>query len=157
MSEDLKRDMIHMPEDPQTFVQFVTAMQRLDNRRRAFQLESRSSFKPPASHQNFSNTYQRVTTPGATTTPNVPRGTTATGTQAGPMDLSSNCRRLTPEERQRRMVEGTCRYCGGLGHMAATCLVAPRPLGAAQGFVAPAGPPLPNPTPEEITPEENLN
>ena len=50
------------------------------------------------SNQNSSTTYQRATTPAATTTPNVPLGTTATGTQAGPMDLSSNRRRLTPEE-----------------------------------------------------------
>ena len=131
MSEDLKRDIIHMPEDQPTRVQFVTAIQQLDNRRRAFQLEFRSSFKLSASHQNSSTTYQRATTPATTTEQNVPRGNTATGTQAGPMDLPSNRRRLTPEERQRRMVEGRYRYCGGLGYMAATCPVAPRPLRAA--------------------------
>ena len=48
MSEELKRDMIHMPEDPETMQAFVTAMQRLDNRRRAFQQESRSYSRPAA-------------------------------------------------------------------------------------------------------------
>jgi len=48
------------------------------------------------------------------------------------MDLSAGRRRLSPEERALRMREGRCMYCGGLGHMAAACPVAKRPLRAAE-------------------------
>ena len=51
MSEELKRDMIHIPEDPETMQASVTTIQRLDNRRRAFQQESRSYSRPAATNQ----------------------------------------------------------------------------------------------------------
>ena len=37
------------------------------------------------------------------------------------MDLSANRRKLTPEERNRRITEGLCLYCGGAGHIAGVC------------------------------------
>lgn len=46
---------------------------------------------------------------------------TATGTHPGPMDLSASRKKLTPEEKSRRMAEGLCLYCGGSGHMAREC------------------------------------
>ena len=73
------------------------------------------------------------------------------------MDLSSNRRRLTPEERQRRIAEGRCRYCKGLGYIAAICPVAPRPLRAVQGLVAPTTPAFPGPVVETPAPAESLN
>uniref|UniRef100_A0AAV2K0T2 CCHC-type domain-containing protein n=1 Tax=Knipowitschia caucasica TaxID=637954 RepID=A0AAV2K0T2_KNICA len=36
-----------------------------------------------------------------------------------PMQLGRT--RLTPEEREERMREGRCYYCGGFGHFSATC------------------------------------
>uniref|UniRef100_A0AAV2LXQ5 CCHC-type domain-containing protein n=1 Tax=Knipowitschia caucasica TaxID=637954 RepID=A0AAV2LXQ5_KNICA len=36
-----------------------------------------------------------------------------------PMQLGRT--RLTPEEREKRMREGRCYYCGGFGHFSATC------------------------------------
>ena len=117
-----------MPEDPETMQAFVTAMQRLDNHRRAFQQESRSYSRSAALNQPTTTpTYHAASLPPAPTT-TTPRGSTATSTEPGPMDLSLNRRPLTPEERQRRMAEGRCRYCGGLGHMAANCPIAPCPL-----------------------------
>ena len=73
------------------------------------------------------------------------------------MDLSANRRRLTPEERQLLMVEGRCRYCGGLRHMALTCPVAPRPFRAAKGFTTPVIPVTPNPVSETPADIETLN
>ena len=144
MSEELKMDMIDMPEDPEIMQAFVTAMQLLDNRRRAFQQECRSYSRPVAPNQPTTTPqYLAATSPPAPMTTN-PRGSTATGTKPGPMDLSSNRGRLTPEKRQRRMAEERCRYCRGLGHMAANCPVVPRPLTAAQGFVDPTTPAFPD-------------
>ena len=36
MSKDLKRYIIHMPENPETMQDFIIAIQHLNNRRRAF-------------------------------------------------------------------------------------------------------------------------
>ena len=46
---------------------------------------------------------------------------TATGTAAGPMDLSAARGKLTPAERQRRRTQVLCMYCGGVSHFAAEC------------------------------------
>jgi hypothetical protein len=37
------------------------------------------------------------------------------------MDLSGGRRRPTPAERNARLVEGRCFYCGGVGHMVRDC------------------------------------
>ena len=73
------------------------------------------------------------TSPRTTTTPNAAgktapaTSTESSGTAAGPMDLSASRPRLTAEERARRMAEGCCYQCGGVGHMARQC-----PLGQGQ-------------------------
>ena len=40
------------------------------------------------------------------------------------MDLSASRRRLTPEERSKRMAEGRCYCCGGIGHLVRECPLA---------------------------------
>jgi len=65
------------------------------------------------------------------------------------MDLSATRRRISVEEKARRMAEGRCYYCGGLGHMVRNC---PLGLHAAMGFLAPASASTPAPPPEDITP-----
>ena len=54
--------------------------------------------------------------------------TTASRIHVGPMDLSASKKKLTPEERVKRLIEGRCLYCGGIGHMAKSCLLAKAPL-----------------------------
>jgi hypothetical protein len=66
------------------------------------------------------------------------------------MDLSAARRRLSPEERQKRIDENRCLYCGGFNHMARDCPNKPkasvRPL---RGAVAETAQPetSENPTP----------
>jgi len=50
-----------------------------------------------------------------------PGPSTATGTTAGPMDLSASRKKLTNAEKARRRAQGLCLYCGGAGHFAAAC------------------------------------
>jgi len=64
---------------------------------------------------------QDTTAAAAAPAPPPPVTTTATRTQAGPMDISANPHRQLPEERARRMAEGRCYRCGGIGHIVRQC------------------------------------
>lgn len=134
LSTELMTDMITMREVPRTVDELVEICQLLDNRRRAVQ----ERLRPRANYSTTTRAIPATTTTRTTTAPVLSRtATTATGTQAGPMDLSSSRRKLTLEERQRRMTEGRCLYCGGLGHMARDCPAARRPLRGAEAIVIP--------------------
>src|SRR3977135_55844 len=85
-------------------------------------------------------------------TPKAPARTTASTTYVPdqritePMDLSSGRKKLTSEERQKRISEGRCMYCGGLGHVVRNCTV--KPLKGNGASLSPATPvPDPSPTP----------
>ena len=76
------------------------------------------------SHRRESCLQDLRTTPSA----HAPSSTNATsGSPAEPMQV--NTTRLTPAERQKRMSQGLCLYCGGSNHLIAQCTVRPpRPL-----------------------------
>lgn len=125
LSQELLTDLITITE-PEDFTEFAALCQRLDNKRRALSV-SRKTLPPPkpiTTTRSTGSIGPNSSTPAPTTS-------TATGTHSGPMDLSAGRRRLSPEERGRRLAEGRCLYCGGLGHMAKDCTVAKRPLRAA--------------------------
>ena len=138
---ELKVDLIAQDE-PADFDEWLALLQRLDNKRRRITAETRSAPRSSSSssyHSAASRSPLPTTSRTPTTTPRTPAtnsrtpATTATGTAPGPMDLSSGKRKLTPEEKKIRIEEGRCLYCGGLGHMARQCPLAPppRPLRAA--------------------------
>lgn len=136
----LKNDLVTITEEPRTFVDFATLCNRLDMRRRALQSESQSS-RPIAARPP-----PRTTPPMRTPPATVASGpSTQSGTHPGPMDLSANRRRLSPEERARRMSEGRCYRCGGLGHLSRDCVLSHRrspatPIHAAEASTTPLPP-----------------
>ena len=74
---------------------------------------------------NAKPTYQQATrfapvTPPTTVTTTTLLPSTATGTHAGPMDVSFAGKQgpLTAEEKEQRNKLGLCRYCGQSGHIA---------------------------------------
>ena len=129
----LKQDMIVVDVEPAKFRDFVALCQRLDSKRRAYATDTTAP-RPGISRPNPT---PRSTVPAVATAPAVP--TTASGTHPGPMDLSSNRRRISPEEKARRQSQGLCNYCGGAGHYARECPNRQQtqpPLRAAEGTLA---------------------
>ena len=131
---ELKVDLIAQDE-PADFDEWLALLQRLDNKRRRITVETRSaprsssssSYHSAASRNPLPTTSRTTATPRTPATNSRTPTTTATGTAPGPMDLSSGKRKLTPEEKKIQIEEGRCLYCGGLGHMARQCPLAPPP------------------------------
>ena len=122
LSEEI-RDRLITVDPPKAYAEFVTYIRVLDSKIQQHERHKRK-------HQPRTPTAARA--PPAARTPSAPPPpeirnpkTTATGTQSGPMDLSSNRKKLTREEIQRRMDLGLCRYCGEAGHFVSGCPKAP--------------------------------
>ena len=111
LSNEIKDALALADQVPEANWQFASYLQRLDNRIRAREAE-RKGGPPP-----------RVPAPK---TPVAPVQSTATGTHPGPMDISAFRPRLSPEERQRRIQQNMCLYCGGQNRVARFCPNKPR-------------------------------
>jgi Retrotransposon gag protein len=130
LSLELKQELVHH-DLPDTLNEFVRLCQKLDNRLRAFDAETRyrSSSRPTSRPAlNPSQITAPFTAPSPIRAPQ-PAATSSSNPPI-PMDISSNRRKLTPDERARRIAEGLCLYCGGAGHLVAHCPNA-RPQGMA--------------------------
>ncbi|KAH0608755.1 uncharacterized protein H6S33_001889 [Morchella sextelata] len=123
---ELDESMIHH-DTPATVDACATLLQRLDNRRHAAEAK-RGNKKPwnvtttPAPRPPPVNPVPapRAAAPAA----NVPATEIHPSSRPGgvvPMDLSGGRRRPSPAERNARLVEGRCFYCGGVGHMVRDC------------------------------------
>jgi hypothetical protein len=121
LSLELRQELVHH-DLPDSLNEFVRLCQKLDNRLRAFEAEhrSRSFSRPPPRHAPIpGRTPAPVLPPAAIRAP--PLNAAPNPFSPAPMDISSSRRKLTPEERSRRIAEGLCLYCGGAGHIAALC------------------------------------
>ena len=108
----LQNDLVTVDKEPETIAAFVALCNKLDTKRRALQGNSRSHDPRPQAPKHIPQA-----TPGSATE----SATTSSGTAPGPMDLSANRRRLSLEEKARRLAEGRCYRCGGMGYMARAC------------------------------------
>ena len=136
LNNEIKDALICTPT-PTDFPAFVSLLQRLDTSIRA-RSQERSRAAPRDSWSR-----QPAATPSASTPAPAPAAAPASYGPAA-MDLSAGRRTLTQEQRNKRMAEGRCLYCGGSGHMARLC-PNKRPLrgavaeGQTLGFVETSG------------------
>ena len=108
----LQNDLVTVDKELETIAAFMALCNKLDTKCCALQGNSRSH--DPCS-QAPKHTLQ-ATPASATET-----AATSFGTAPGPMNLSANRCHLSLEERARRLAEGHCYRCGGMGHMARAC------------------------------------
>jgi hypothetical protein len=132
LSEELK-DILSTQDLPEDWANYVALVKKRDMQYRTRKAES---YRPSAPHK------PSTPSPRATATalnPHTPHPTSTGSGHLGPapMDLSATGRRLSPEERQKRIDEGRCLYCGGFNHMARDCPNKPRTPGCSlRGAVA---------------------
>ena len=117
------------PED-ESLNQYIIRLNALDCRLRARQNRKNN-------HHNHSHNQNCR---HSTSPPSSAVATTATGTAAGPMDLSATRGPISAAERARRRAKGLCMYCGGTGHFAAECPLRAAPAGRNAGTPGPRTP-----------------
>ena len=133
----LSNDLVTVTDEPAAITDFVILCNKLDMKRRALQSKNKLANLNRSTFCSQTTT----TTPSTVSYPAPASTTTSSGTASGPMDLSANHRRLSPEERTRRLAEGCCYRCSGTGHVARTYpLSQSRPLRSAEAamLLAPA-------------------
>jgi len=108
------KDALVTLDTPDEVDQYIILIKGVDNKIRA-----------RAAERNWSSSTWRSPSTTTTTTPKPAApptmSTTATGTQAGPIDLSAGRRHLSEAQCEDRMRRGQCFYCGGTNHMARQC------------------------------------
>ena len=117
---------IYPAHKDEEFDAYVERLNELDCRLRALRVQT----------PNYQGHRHQHSTPKDTT-----NSTTASGTNAGPMDLSAGAAKTcsTAVERARRRALGLCMYCGGIGHFAADFPQAKaRPVGKRRAITAAA-------------------
>jgi hypothetical protein len=132
LSEELK-DILSTQDLPEDWANYVALVKKRDMQYCARKAESHC---PSAPHK------PSTPSPRATATAPNPHTPHPTSTGSGhlgpaPMDLSAAGCHLSPEERQKRIDEGRCLYCGGFNHMAWDCPNKPKTPGRSlRGAVA---------------------
>ncbi|SCZ91750.1 BZ3500_MvSof-1268-A1-R1_Chr5-1g07649 [Microbotryum saponariae] len=135
------RNMLSLQDDPTSVADLSAKAIKADNRLHQSRQEAKPTTKPHSQHSqqrgNSASPPTRVTT----------RVTTNVTTQGPtPMDVDATTTRrapLTPQEREQRLKNNLCLYCGEGGHQVSSCPAAPRKY--------PGQRPLPSCTHEDIT------
>src|SRR6201989_389600 len=113
LNDEIKDALSNHLEQPKTYVEFASYAIQLGNqlydRRQQKRKESSHDKKKKDKKKTDENPPSTVTTVTST----------ASGTHPGPMDLSAG--KISQEEKNRRIKEDLCNYCGDDGHYAATC------------------------------------
>jgi hypothetical protein len=115
----MKDSFIHT-DLPEELPAFVMLCQKRDNHIQQRKAEKAAQHKWTSSAGSPST--QRAPVP-LKIPKSAPAGTVAGYTGPAPMNLSTDRRRISDEERMNRFPDGRCLYCGGFNHRAVDCAV----------------------------------
>ena len=129
----LQNDLVMVDKEPETIAALVALCNKLDTKYHALPSNSRS-------HDLHSQVPKY--TPQATPVSTIESSTISSGTVLEPMDLSTNRRHLSPEERACRLAGGCCYHCSRIGHMSQACPLGQqqKPMRVAEAIVVSAQP-----------------
>jgi hypothetical protein len=113
--EEMK-DSFAYSDMPEELPAFVTVCQKRDNL--IWQSRAETAAQNKGSGIDFASP-RPLPPPKAPET--APAGTIAGYTGPAPIELSAGRRRISAEERAKRVADGRCLYCGGCNHRAAEC------------------------------------
>jgi hypothetical protein len=125
LCEELK-DILSTQDLPEEWSRYVALVKKRDMQYRARKAESH---RPSGQNRPTSTPAVRNTSPVPAQPAPHPTSSGSGHLGPAPMDLSAAGRRLSPEERQKRIDEGRCLYCGGFNHMARDCPNKPKASG----------------------------
>jgi hypothetical protein len=114
---DELKDILSTQDVTEDWNQYVALMKWRDQQ---FCAQKAESARPTAVTKPASS-LPRSTPPASTQNTAHPTSSGSGHLGPAPMDLSVARRRLSPEERQKRIDENCCLYCGGFNHMARDC------------------------------------
>jgi hypothetical protein len=114
---DEVKDILSTQDVPEDWNQYVALVKWRDQQ---FHARKAESARPTAVTKPASS-LPRSTPPASTQNTPCPTSSGSGHFGPAPMDLSAARRRLSPEERQKRIDENHCLYCGGFNHMARDC------------------------------------
>jgi hypothetical protein len=125
LCEELK-DILSTQDLPEDWSRYVALVKRWDMQYRVCKAETHRS-----SGQTKPTTRPTARNTSPNPAQNTPHPTTSGSGHFGPvpMDLSAARCQLSPEERQKRIDENCCLYCGGFNHMARDCPNKPKTSG----------------------------
>jgi len=110
-------------DEPEDYNSYISLLTKVDSRMRA--AKQKTALKAPAPKPHNSGSRPAAQTGSSSTSAgrisSHPTSSNSGNYGPAPMDLSANRKKLTPEERNRRITEGLCLYCGGAGHIAGVC------------------------------------
>ena len=152
---DCIKDSLALIEEPVAFNDWKHLVQNIDQRYWEWQAEIRRDTR---SSQGNNTNRRTASTNVCSTTPGVPATSTTSSTRNSPGNppvahhLTAQGG-LTQTERERRIAQGLCLYCGGQGHKASKCSKA-RKARETSGRAAHTTEPMPPPTGPSTTPVE---
>ncbi len=120
LSDDIK-DHLAPLDLPSHFDALVALAIKIDNRLFEGKKEKKSVERRTPAHWGQSTSWSLINRHSSSAGSSNEEVTAPPGEKEEPMRVGQT--RLSPEERQRRLREGRCIYCGLQGHFLAACLV----------------------------------